>query len=70
RLEERKDCEFALPFQYEGNASSNIDLDDEDSLMRQVLAMSQIEYMEQFKKQETSISSDPNEPSSSKTHLL
>ncbi|CAF3576600.1 unnamed protein product [Rotaria socialis] len=70
RLEERKDCEFALPFQYEGSASSNIDLDDEDSLMRQVLAMSQIEYMEQFKKQETSISNDPNEPSSSETHLL
>jgi hypothetical protein len=40
--------------------------------MRQVLAMSQIEYMETLKKQqESSKSDDPNQPSSSSdTHLL
>ncbi|CAF1160883.1 unnamed protein product [Rotaria sordida] len=45
RLDERKDCEFALPFHYEDNTSSNLN-DDDDSLIRQVLAMSQIEYIE------------------------
>jgi hypothetical protein len=47
---------------------SNLDLDDDESLMRQVLAMSQIEYVETLKKQSTS--DDPNQPSSSDTHLL
>jgi hypothetical protein len=68
RLDERKDCEFALPFHYEGEASSNPDLDDDDdSLMRQVLAMSQIEYVETLKKQQEQSSKfiDPNQPSSS-----
>ena len=43
------------------------DDDDDDSLMRQVLAMSQIEYVETLKKQQeqSSKSSDPNQPSSS-----
>jgi len=53
----------------------NLDLedDDDDSLMRQVLAMSQIEYVETLKKQQqqSSKSDDPNQPSSSSdTHLL
>jgi hypothetical protein len=90
RLDERKDCEFALPFNYECDASSNpgmsfdlisivytmydfVDLDgDDDSLMRQVLAISQIEYVETLKKQQQPPKSDdPNGPSSSSdTHLL
>jgi len=75
RLDERKDCEFALPFHYEGEAAANPGLDDDDdSLMRQVLAMSQIEYVETLKKQQehTSKSADPNQPSSStpNTNLL
>jgi hypothetical protein len=37
--------------------------------MRQVLAMSQIEYVETLKKQQQT-SDDPNQPSSSDTHLL
>jgi beta-lactamase class D len=48
---------------------SNLDLDDDDddSLMRQVLAMSQIEYVETLKKQQEQSSKfvDPNQPSSS-----
>jgi hypothetical protein len=51
----------------------NLDLDDdEDSLMRQVLAMSQIEYVETLRKQQeqSSNSSDPNQPSSSTDSLL
>lgn len=51
----------------------NLDLedDDEDSFMRQILAMSQIEYMETLRTQQTSKSDDPNQPSSSTdTHLL
>ncbi|CAF4524325.1 unnamed protein product [Rotaria sp. Silwood1] len=64
RLDERKDCEFALPFHYEDNTSSNLDLNDDDSLVRQVLAMSQIEYIEKLKEQESSTSNDLNEPSS------
>ncbi|CAF1182485.1 unnamed protein product [Rotaria sordida] len=65
RLDERKDCEFALPFHYEDNTSSNLnDDDDDDSLMRQVLAMSQIEYIEKLKQQESSKSNDLNETSS------
>ncbi|CAF2469411.1 unnamed protein product [Rotaria sp. Silwood2] len=64
RLDERKDCEFALPFHYDDNTSSNPDLNDDDSLMRQVLAMSQIEYIEKLKQQESSTSNDLNEPSS------
>lgn len=49
----------------------NNDDDDDESLMRQVLAMSQIEYMETLKKQQTSQSDDPNQPSSSTdAHLL
>ncbi len=50
-----------------------IDLDgDDDSLMRQVLAISQIEYVETLKKQQQPPKSDdPNGPSSSSdTHLL
>ncbi|CAF2868708.1 unnamed protein product [Rotaria sp. Silwood2] len=73
RLDERKDCEFALPFNYECDPSSNPDLDDDDdSLMRQVLAISQIEYVETLKKQQKPPKSDdPDEPSSSSdTHLL
>jgi len=39
--------------------------------MRQVLAMSQIEYVETLKKQQQpSKSDDPDEPSSSDTHPL
>ncbi|CAF1338739.1 unnamed protein product, partial [Rotaria sp. Silwood1] len=38
-----------LPSNYECDPSSNSDLDD-DSLMRQVLAISQIEYVEILKK--------------------
>jgi len=53
RLDERKDCEFSLPFNYEGDTSSNPDFDD--SLMRQVLAMSQIEYVETLRKTTTII---------------
>ena len=43
------------------------DDDDDESLMRQVLAMSQIEYVETLKKQQeqASKSSDPDQPSSS-----
>ncbi|CAF1193160.1 unnamed protein product [Rotaria sordida] len=63
RLDERKDCEFALPFHYEDNTSSNLN-DDDDSLIRQVLAMSQIEYIEKLKQQESSKSNDLNETSS------
>lgn len=92
RLDERKDCEFALPFHYEGDERTNpgaftdqwinrftdfirvhLDLDDdEDAIMRQVLAISQIEYVESLKKQrQSSNSDDPNGPSSSSdTHLL
>ncbi|CAF0794995.1 unnamed protein product [Rotaria sp. Silwood1] len=73
RLDERKDCEFALPFNYECDPSSNPDLDDDDdSLMRQVLAISQIEYVETLKKQQKPPKSDdPDEPSSSSdTRLL
>ena len=46
--------------------------DDEDSIMRQVLAISQIEYVESLKKQrQPTNSDDPNGPSSSSdTHLL
>jgi hypothetical protein len=50
-----------------------VDLDgDDDSLMRQVLAISQIEYVETLKKQQQPPKSDdPNGPSSSSdTHLL
>ena len=89
RLDERKDCEFALPFHYQGEASSRSlmrkkfsahrrrllllsldygdDDDDDESLMRQVLAMSQIEYVETLKKQQEHApnSSDPDQPSSS-----
>ncbi|CAF1255906.1 unnamed protein product [Adineta steineri] len=72
RLDERKDCEFALPFNYECDASSNPDLDDDDSYLRQVLAISQIEYVETLKKQQQPPKSDdPDGPSSSSdTHLL
>jgi hypothetical protein len=75
RLDERKDCEFALPFNYEYDASSNADLDDDDdddSLMRQVLAISEIEYVETLRKQQQPPKSDdPDGPSSSSdTHLL
>ncbi len=92
RLDERKDCEFALPFNYECDASSNagmffkkinfflifniyLDLDDDDdddSLMRQVLAISQIEYVETLRKQQQPPKSDdPDGPSSSSDiHLL
>jgi hypothetical protein len=94
KLDERKDCEFALPFHYEGDARSSagkqpyvksndrtmgivVDLgddddDDDDALMRQVLAISQIEYVESLKKQrQPPNSDDPHGPSSSSdTHLL
>ncbi|CAF1608224.1 unnamed protein product, partial [Didymodactylos carnosus] len=52
RLDERKDCEFALPFHYDNgaSASTNIDLDDDESLLKQVLAISQFEYIEELKK--------------------
>ena len=93
RLDERKDCEFALPFNYECDASANagkflssidrpsnisllcfsaLDDDDDDSLMRQVLAISQIEYVEALKKQQQPPKSDdPDGPSSSSdAHLL
>ncbi|CAF0910856.1 unnamed protein product [Adineta steineri] len=76
KLDERKDCEFSLPFHYEDTTLSNHDLDnddDDDSLMRQVLAMSQIEYVETLKKereQQSSTSDDPNQPSSSDTHFV
>ncbi|UJR15745.1 hypothetical protein I4U23_002680 [Adineta vaga] len=74
KLDERKDCEFALPFNYECDASSNADLDDDDSIMRQVLAISQIEYVETLRKhQQPPKSDDPDGPSSSSTsdtHLL
>lgn len=74
RLDERKDCEFALPFNYECGASTNpnIDDDDEDAIMRQVLAISQIEYVENLRKQQQPPKSDdPNGPSSSSdAHLL
>ncbi|CAF3181692.1 unnamed protein product [Rotaria socialis] len=75
RLDERKDCEFALPFNYECDPSSKPKLDDDDddnSLLRQVLAISQIEYVETLKKQQKPPKSDdPNGPSSSSdTHLL
>jgi hypothetical protein len=60
---------------YSTKSSIYLDLDDDDdddSLMRQVLAISQIEYVEAFKKQQQSPKSDdPNGPSSSSdTHLL
>lgn len=79
RLDERKDCEFALPFHYGSDVRSTAaDLvdededDDDDSLMRQVLAISQIEYVEALKKQrQPSNSDDPTGPSSSSdAHLL
>lgn len=43
------------------------DDDDDESLMRQVLAMSQIEYVETLRKQQEQApnSSDPDQPSSS-----
>jgi hypothetical protein len=50
------------------NYNYNPDLDDDDSLMRQVLAMSQIEYVETLKKQQEPLKSD--DPSSSDTHPL
>ena len=52
---------------------NNIDAgDDEDSIIRQVLAISQIEYVETLKKQQKPPKSDdPDEPSSSSdTNLL
>ncbi|CAF0952930.1 unnamed protein product [Rotaria magnacalcarata] len=75
RLDERKDCEFALPFNYECDPSSKpklTDDDDDDSLMRQVLAISQIEYVETLKKQQKPPKSDDSDgpSSSSDTHLL
>lgn len=50
----------------------DLDDDDDDSLMRQVLAISQIEYVESLRKQQQPPKSDdPNGPSSSSdTHLL
>ncbi|UJR30874.1 hypothetical protein I4U23_018387 [Adineta vaga] len=64
KLEERKDCEFALPFHYEGDSSTNSDpIDDDESLMQQVLAMSQIEYVENLTKQQSSTSDQPSSSS-------
>ncbi|CAF0760183.1 unnamed protein product, partial [Didymodactylos carnosus] len=50
RLDERKDCEFALPFHYDNGASTSANIDDDESLLKQVLAISQFEYIEELKK--------------------
>ncbi|CAF0954080.1 unnamed protein product [Adineta ricciae] len=60
KLEERTNCEFALPFHYEGDPSANSDpISDDETLMQQVLALSQIEYIDTLTKQKTS-SDDAN----------
>ena len=83
RLDERKDCEFSLPFHYECDTAATsgkfqtissrnnsiicIELVDDESLMRQVLAMSQIEYVENLRKQQTSPEFNDSNASSSST---
>lgn len=57
KLDDRTDGQFALPFHYQ--LLNDDDVDDEDALMQQVLAMSQMEYVENLQKQ-SSTSDDNN----------